>query len=108
MIVKQPPLSFCCGGCFLYDYLGLVSSCDSLPDEYEGYEFTAERFNITYPDDELLEAARRKYSELGSQLARNGINLHEPTDVKKACMFCPHETYCKNCIHAVDQEDYYG
>ena len=92
----------------IYDYLGLVSACDSLPDEYEGYEFTAERFNISYPDDELLEAARRKYSELGSQLARNGMNMHEPTDVKKACMFCPHETYCKNCIHAVDQEDYYG
>lgn len=92
----------------IYDYLGTISSCGSLPDEYEGYEFTAERFNISYPDSELLDNVRQKYSELGSQLARQGINLYEPTDVKKACMFCPHETYCRNCIHAVDQEEYYG
>lgn len=91
----------------IIDYLGLLSPAVALPDEYAEYEFTSERFNVVYPDEDLRESARLKYSELGSQLARQGINLYEPTDVKKACMFCPHEAYCRNCIYAVDQGDYY-
>jgi len=91
----------------IVDYLGLLSPAVALPDEYAEYEFTSERFNVAYPDEDLRESARLKYSELGSQLARQGINLYEPTDVKKACMFCPHEAYCRNCIYAVEQGDYY-
>lgn len=92
----------------IIDYLGMLSPAVALPDEYAEFEFTAERFNVIYPDKDLRESARLKYSELGSQLARDGINLYEPTDIKKACMFCPHEAYCPNCIYALDQEDYYG
>ena len=89
------------------DYLSVIKTHNHLADEYEGYEFTPYRFMISYPDNELLESTIEKYSELGSQLARTGINLFKPTDVKKACMYCPHEAYCRNCVHGIDQEDYY-
>ncbi len=89
------------------DYLSVIKTHNHLADEYEGYEFTPYRFMISYPDNELLESTIEKYSELGSQLARTGINLFKPTDVKKACMYCPHEAYCRNCVHGIDQGDYY-
>ena len=92
----------------IFDYIAEIKYSKSLPDDYGEYEFTPERFDVSYPDSDLLDSVREKYSELSSQLARTGINLYESTDVKKACMFCPHESYCQNCIYSVDQEEYYG
>jgi hypothetical protein len=92
----------------ILDYINALPFDKGLWDEYGDYMYPPARMEISYPDATLREVANKKYSELSSQIGRKGMDLFEPTDVKGACVYCPHADYCRNAIHALDQEDYYA
>ena len=92
----------------ILDYINALPFDKGLWDEYGDYMYPPARMEISYPDATLREVANKKYSELSSQIGRKGMDLFESTDVKGACVYCPHADYCRNAIHALDQEDYYA
>ena len=71
------------------------------------YFYSDERLKLHYPNSEVRMKAMEKYTQLNTPDGRRGINLYENTDVRNACVFCQHIEYCRNAIHAVDQEIYY-
>jgi len=91
----------------ILDYINSMPFDTNLWDEYGEYMYPPARMEISYPDATLRELANKKYSELSSQIGRRGIDLFATTDVKGACVYCPHADYCRNAVHALDQEDYY-
>lgn len=92
----------------ILDYINSLPFDKSLWDEYGEYMYPPARMEISYPESALREHANKKYSELSSQIGRSGMDLFAPTDVKGACVYCPHAEYCRNAVHALDQEDYYA
>lgn len=92
----------------ILDYINSLPFDKALWDEYGDYMYPPARMEISYPEGSLRECANKKYSELSSQIGRTGMDLFSPTDVKGACVYCPHADYCRNAIHALDQEDYYA
>lgn len=76
--------------------------------------YTDERLKVFYPNREVREAAVKQFGLLSTPDGRNGLNLYETSDIKDACIYCPHEEYCRNARFAVDggfnckeQEAYY-
>lgn len=95
----------------IVDYL-MIEAEDKNTDlgmtsEYADVAYTDERLKIKFPYKEIREAAKEKYGELLTPTGRKDINLHEPTDVGMACVFCQHSDYCKNAVFRQDQEDVY-
>ena len=95
----------------IIDYL-MIEAEDKNTDlgmtsEYADVAYTDERLKIKFPYKEIREVAKEKYGELLTPSGRKNINLHEPTDVAKACVFCQHADYCKNAVFMLDQEDVY-
>ena len=90
----------------IFDFVS-TSTIDMSPDEFEGYELTEHRFNIAFPFNKLKDEAFEKYAYVASDNAQRPFNVFEPSEVKYACMYCPHEAYCRNTVFAFDQEDYY-
>ena len=92
----------------ILDYIGPIPADSALWDEYGGYLYPPARLEIAYPEETLRDTAIRKYAELSSQLGRRGMELFMPTDVKGACIYCPHADHCRNAVYALDQEEYYA
>ena len=78
-----------------------------MTSEYCDAAYTDERLKVKFPYKEIREIAKEKYGELLTPAGRKGLNLHERTDVRRACVFCPHAEYCNNAIFVLDQEDVY-
>ncbi|WP_026509170.1 hypothetical protein [Butyrivibrio sp. LC3010] len=87
--------------------------------ECGGRFYTDERLKIHYPNQDVREVTKKRFGELATPDGRTGLDLNEemkarPDEmvgsidpVQRACSFCPHISYCKNAIYAVDQESYY-
>lgn len=90
----------------IMDYAYNASS-EFKADNYESYALDPLRFCLTYPENELMHSAFSRYSKLYSQLGKVNFNVYESTDIKHACVFCPHESYCRNAVYSHEQEDYY-
>lgn len=76
--------------------------------------FTDERIKVFYPNRRVREAGDKLYGRLATPDGRKGLNLYDTCDVENACIYCPHEEYCRNArfavdgkINARDQEAYY-
>lgn len=95
----------------IVDYLMIESEDKNfdfgMTSEYADVAYTDERLKIKFPHKETREVAKEKYGELLTSSGRKDINLHEPTDVAKACVFCQHADYCKNAVFMLDQEAVY-
>lgn len=76
--------------------------------DYRGYRYTDERYRLGFPSRELLDMARIEFGKLYSPNGRVGLELGAPSELKGACVFCQHGTYCRQVIHGIDQEEYYG
>ena len=73
--------------------------------------YTDERIKVFYPNRKVRESALKQYNKLSTPDGRQGLNLYETSEVEDACIYCPHEEYCRNARFAVDnkndQEAYY-
>ena len=69
--------------------------------------YTDERLKVKYPNKDFRKFADELYAMLLSPDGTTGMNVHKPALVKHACVFCQHEEYCRNAVHALDQEAYY-
>ena len=73
--------------------------------------YTDERYKVFYPNRGVREEAQKLFGRLATPDGRQGLNLYETTEVETACIYCPHEEYCRNARFAVDskkeQETYY-
>lgn len=95
----------------ILDYLSIGKDRDN-PDYNERSEmndmyYTDERLKIKYPNKELRKVVDELYGMLLSPDGTTGMNVHKPARYMNACVFCQHEEYCKNAVHALDQEAYY-
>ena len=97
--------------CQIVDYLKIEAEDKNtdlgMTSEYADVAYTDERLKIKFPYKEIREAAKEKYGELVTPSGRKDINLHESTDVARACVFCQHADYCKNAVFMLDQEAVY-
>ncbi|MBQ5850653.1 MAG: hypothetical protein IIW54_07560 [Lachnospiraceae bacterium] len=97
--------------CQIVDYLKIEAEDKNtdlgMTSEYADVAYTDERLKIKFPYKEIREAAKEKYGELVTPSGRKDINLHESTDVARACVFCQHADYCKNAVFMLDQEAAY-
>lgn len=89
------------------DYV-ISNISDTVRDEYGSQSFPSERFGILFPDNEVFTNANICFSKLSSQSGRKGINIRTPADTKKACVYCPFSSCCRNTVFSADQEVYYG
>lgn len=75
--------------------------------------YTDERIKVFYPNRGVRQAAVKEYGLLMTPEGRQGLNLYETSEIENACIYCPHEEYCRNARFAVDnknkkdQEAYY-
>lgn len=75
--------------------------------ECGGKYYTDERLKIHYPNQEVRTAAIAEYGKLRTPDRRMGMNLYEMMEVPDVCVFCQHESYCRNALYSGDQENYY-
>lgn len=75
--------------------------------ECGGKYYTDERLKIHYPNQDVREEAIIKFAKLNTPDRRRGLDLYEELEVREACTFCQHVSYCRNAIYAGDQENYY-
>lgn len=73
--------------------------------------YTNERLKVFYPNREVREEANKHFGRLTTPDGRKGLNLYETSEIENACIYCPHEEYCRNARFAIDkkadQEEYY-
>jgi len=66
--------------------------------------YTDERLKVFYPNRRVREAAVKQFGLLATPDGRQGLNLYETSEIENACIYCPHEDYCRNARFAVDKD----
>ncbi len=107
----------------VYDYVAMSKEVDNINyknrSECGGKYYTDERLKIHYPNVFVRDVAIKRFGKLYTPDGRKGLDLYEPMaakfdemigdldPVKLSCSFCPHISYCRNAVFAVDRENYY-
>lgn len=76
--------------------------------DYNGYRYTNLRYEVCFPQVDLLNQANTQFDTLYSPRGRTGMDTSQPTEFKNVCKYCQHENYCIRTIYSLDQEDNYG
>lgn len=95
----------------VYDYIAYDRGENDLDYEHRtecgGKYYTDERIKIHYPNQAVRTEAISRYGKLYTPDGRKELDLYETVENQDFCTFCPHVSYCRNAVYAVDQENYY-